>query len=397
MLMASTMTFAGDSPALKAIMKGKSYSEVEQLIKENFDQLVNDEERAKAYSKLVDYAMQKVSKESGAMLEIQANAQAGIKKDIEVDTQGLCDALINAINAAVICNKYDQLPNAKGKVDPKYAEKNIQRIWAEHRQLLAYGDQLRQQNDYANALKYWAPYLDIFQEPMFADQDHAQEKETIEQVSYMTAWMALHEKQPQQAIKYAKIAMTGQYKEEALRVMLEAMASNLQTREDSLRYAGQLKDLLNQEPDNETYLSRLYELYGDLHDTQAQIGLLDATLERNPKNFIALADKGLFAYNDGKYDEAEQYLRKAVDVKPENAFVRYYLGMSLCGQAQGENVPDAKKKELYKAAIEVFDKCKEIDPDKQQVNWGYGRQNAYYNFYGPDSKEFKAAEADYRN
>lgn len=393
MLMVSTMTFAGDSPALKAILKSKAYDEAESLLKNSLQNLANDEEKAKAYNKLVDLAMQKVTKEATVQLEIST----GINKDGVVDEQGMCDALLNAIAAFRECYKYDQLPNAKGKIAPKFSEKNIQRIWAEHRQLLSYGDKLRQQEDYANSLKYWGPYLDLFTDPIFSAIDKTAENETVEQVAYLTAWMANNQKQKALAIKYAQMGLNGKFKKEAMQVLLAAMASGLETKADSLNYAGQLKEMYNAEPENELLLEKLYALYGSLNDTKAQTELLDATLARDPKNFIALADKGLFAFNEQKFVEAADYLRKASEVRPDNAYVLYYLGMSICGQAQEDNLAEAKKKELYKAAIEVFDKCKVVDPNKEQINWGYGRQNAYYNFYGPESPEFKAAEADYKN
>ena len=49
-LMASTMTFAGDSDALKAIMKSKDYAEAAQLLKQNLAQLADNAEKAKAYN-----------------------------------------------------------------------------------------------------------------------------------------------------------------------------------------------------------------------------------------------------------------------------------------------------------------------------------------------------------
>ena len=56
MLVASATAFAGDSDALKAILKAKTYAEAEQLVKSSIDQLANAQEKAKAYNKLVDLA-----------------------------------------------------------------------------------------------------------------------------------------------------------------------------------------------------------------------------------------------------------------------------------------------------------------------------------------------------
>ena len=129
-LMASTMTFAGDSDALKAIMKSKDYAEAAQLLKQNLAQLADNAEKAKAYNHLVDLAMNKVTNETGTIAENQLAAQMGSDKVKAYDTLGLADGICNAIENAIECNKYDQLPDAKGRVKPKFAEKNAARIWA---------------------------------------------------------------------------------------------------------------------------------------------------------------------------------------------------------------------------------------------------------------------------
>ena len=156
-LMASTMTFAGDSDALKAIMKSKDYAEAAQLLKQNLAQLADNAEKAKAYNHLVDLAMNKVTNETGTIAENQLAAQMGSDKVKAYDTLGLADGICNAIENAIECNKYDQLPDAKGKVKPKFAEKNAARIWAVRPNLVNIGQTEAQKGNDAGVLKYWGP------------------------------------------------------------------------------------------------------------------------------------------------------------------------------------------------------------------------------------------------
>ena len=55
MVLCTTSAFAGDSDALKEVLKAKT--EAEALVKQNLGQLANDAEKAKAYNKLVDLSM----------------------------------------------------------------------------------------------------------------------------------------------------------------------------------------------------------------------------------------------------------------------------------------------------------------------------------------------------
>ena len=130
-----------------------------------------------------------------------------------------------------------------------------------------------------------------------------------------------------------------------------------------------------------------------LGDKPAAIKILDDALAANPNTFVALADKGLLMLQDQKADEAVDLLKKAFDVKSDNAVIATYAGTAYSVKAQETEDP-AKKKEFYKKAIELFDKAKELDPDRLQSNWGYNRYNAYYNLYGADDPKTKQAEAD---
>ena len=161
MLVASATSFAGDSDALKAVTKSKNYAEAAQLLKQNIDQMTDAAEKAKAYNHLVDLAMKKVTKETGIILENQVGQQMGraANEIVPYDTLGLADALCDAIYSAIECNKYDQQPNAKGKVAPKFAEKNAQRIWANRIHLVNIGQEEAHKETKDNALKFWGSRL----------------------------------------------------------------------------------------------------------------------------------------------------------------------------------------------------------------------------------------------
>ena len=391
-LVVSATAFAGDSDALKAIKKIKSYAEAAQAIKTA--SLANDEERAEAYNHLVDLAMDKVTKETGTMAENQAAAQLGTGKVSPVDTIGLADAICNAIDAAIECNKYDQLPNAKGKVKPQFAEKNAQRVWATRNHLVNIGQDEAQKGNSAAVLKYWGAFLDSASDPLFASQDHEAEKAYIGQVAYYTGRYAFDAKDLDRANKYFDIAMQDpEQKKDALNFKIFAAGSNLKTKADSLQFIDQLKALYANDPENDVLLDKLYSMYDGMKDKAAQTALLDNHLAKYPNSFAALANKGMMAMAENNAAEGAAWLRKAAVASPDNAVIQTFLGVCLSVMA-GETDDTAKRKELYHEAIGAFDKAKAIDPNKAQANWGYNRYQAYYNYYGPDAPETKAAEAD---
>lgn len=321
-------------------------------------------------------------------------AQLGTGKEEAYDTLGLGDAICNAIAAAIECNKYDQLPNAKGKVKPQYDEKNAQRIWAVRTHLVNIGQEEARKNNNAAVLKYWGAFLDSDADPLFAAQDHEQEKGYIGQVAFFAGRYAFDAKQMERADKYFDIAMKDpEMKKDALTFKLYAAGSNLKSKEDSLKYIDQLKTLYNNDPENDVLLDKLFTMYDGMKDKAAQTALLDNHLAKYPNSFAALANKGMMAIADNNAEEGANWLRKAAAASPENPVIQTYLGTCLSVQA-GQTDDAAKRKALYQEAVQALDKAKQLDPNKQQANWGYNRYQAYYGLYGADDPKTKDAELD---
>ena len=393
MLVASATAFAGDSDALKNILKSKNYAEAAQMLKQSLGQLADNAEKAKAYNHLVDLAMSKVANETGVIAENQLAAM-GQGKVKAYDTLGLAENICYAIEAAVECDKYDQLPDAKGKVKPKFAEKNAQRVWQVRQHLVNVGQEQAQQGNDANVLKFWGAFVDSSEEPFFKAQNHAPEQEYIGQVAFFAGRFAYQANEMDRANRYFEVAKRDpQQKADAFNFQLYAKRQQLKTRNDSIEYVNYLKQVYTEEPENDIIIDGINAMYEGMKDKEAQAAFLDAHLAKYPNSFTALADKGLMAVNANNAEEGAKWLRKATEVKPDNAVVWTYLGA--CLSVLAANAADtAAANKLYDEAISAFDKAKELDPDRAQANWGYNRYQAYYGRYGENDPKTKAAEAD---
>lgn len=393
MMVASATAFAGDSDALKAILKTKTYAEAEALVKANLGSLANDAEKAKAYNKLVDLALAQFDAQSTIQTENQVAKQMG-KEEKPVDQQLMSDMAYNAIVAGLECDKYDQKPNEKGKVSPKFASKNAQRLWfAPRNQLVNAGQDALTAKDNATARKYWTLFVESDAAPMFKDQNRDQQKPFFGQVARFAAIFAYQDKDMAKALQLADVALKDpQEYENALNLKLEILGDGLKTKDDSLKYVENLKTLYAEHKTNGV-MEKLYNTLIGVGQSAEADKIIDEALAADPNNFVALADKGLSLLQAQKAEEAVKYLKRAYDIKNDNAIIATYAGTAYVVQAQNVEDP-AKKKELYKQAIEMFDKAKELDPDMLQAKWGYNRYNAYYNYYGENAPETKQAEQD---
>jgi tetratricopeptide (TPR) repeat protein len=391
LVLGATSAFAGDSDALKAVMKAKTYAEAEALVKQNLGQFANDAEKAKAYNKLVDLGMKVFNEQQ----TIQQTNQL-MKKNDPVDENVMNEGAYNALMNAIECYKYDQLPNAKGKVAPKF-NGNASRVWGARQQLVNAGQTAAQNNKADEVLKYWGAFLDTDSEPLFASVDAKQkeaEKEYIGQVALFAARYAYQAKDAARCEKYCDIAMTSEKEaKDALNLKLYVMKDGLKTKEDSLNYVNKLKDLYAKDPSNEVMLDGLNSMYSALKMEKEQIELLDAAIAKDPKNFVALANKGMMYIQKNDANNAIKCLKQALEAKPDNVVVMTYLGACYNSKA-GEIQAVQGRKVVYQEAIKILDKAKELDPEKAQANWGYTRYQAYYGYYGPNAPETKKAEEE---
>ena len=391
MVLGATSAFAGDSDALKAVMKAKTYAEAEALLKQNLGQLANDAEKAKAYNKLVDLGMKAYNDQQSI---IQTNQI--MKKNDPIDENAMNEGAYNALMSAIECYKYDQLPNAKGKVAPKFGG-NAARVWSARVQLVNAGQTAAQNNKADEVLKYWGAFLDTDSEPLFAGIDAKQkdgEKEYIGQVALFAARYAYQAKDAARCEKYCDIAMKSEKEaKDALNLKLYVMKDGLKTHADSLAYVDKLKGLYAQDENNEVILDGLNSMYSSMKMEKEQEALLNAAIAKNPSNFVALANLGMMYIQKNDADNAIKNLKLALAAKPDNVTVLTYLGACYNSKAGALQDPNGRKV-VYQEAIKVLDKAKELDPEKAQANWGYTRYQAYYGYYGPTAAETKKAEEE---
>ncbi len=391
LVLGATSAFAGDSDALKAVMKAKTYAEAEALLKQNLGQLANDAEKAKAYNKLVDLSMKAYNDQQSIMQTNQI-----MKKNDPIDENAMNEGAYNALMNAIECYKYDQLPNAKGKVAPKFGS-NASRVWAARVQLVNAGQTAAQNNKADEVLKYWGAFLDTDSEPLFAGVDAKQkdgEKEYIGQVALFAARYAYQAKDAARCEKYCDIAMKSEKEaKDALNLKLYVMKDGLKTHADSLAYVDKLKGLYAQDENNDVILDGLNSMYSSMKMEKEQEALLNAAIAKNPSNFVALANLGMMYIQKNDADNAIKNLKLALAAKPDNVTVLTYLGACYNSKAGALQDPNGRKV-VYKEAVKVLDKAKELDPEKAQANWGYTRYQAYYGYYGPTAAETKKAEEE---
>ena len=382
---AATSTYAQD---IKSVLKAKDYAEAQSQLNSCLSSLSN-EDKAKAYNKLVELSMHKVNKENSTIVENQALQQMG-QQAKPVDMQGFYTSLTNALNAAQECDKYDQMPNAKGKVSPKFHKKNQATLWTLRTQLINAGQDCLKNDDNKGALAYYAAYVESGNSSLFADMDKTKAPDTyLGEVARVASVIAFQEKDMETANKYCDVALkdTASYKD-ALNLKMAMMQQQMKTKEDSVKCLKTFEELYANDKNNESIFTNLATLYGNLGMKAEQDKCIQERLAADPKCFVAWAVKGQAEMNASKWDEAIADFKKAVEIKP-SALVMTWMGY--CNNNKAANLQDVNQQKVLLAETEKYlEKAKELDPEQKEANWKYLLYNTYYVLYGADDARTKS-------
>ncbi len=390
MAAAASTAFAGPSDALKSILKSKSYDEAAGLVKANLGQLANSAEKAKAYNKLVDLALDKVTKEQSIITSNQMAEQLGQGKVEPYDTVGFYSSLLDAFNAADECEKYDQMPNEKGKVKPSFHSKNVQRLVGFRGHLINGGIHF-QNSDMSKAFALLAEYVDTHDSSLFKEEVAKTPDENYCNMAYYAARFAYLNHDMESVPKYANIAgQDEKLAEDATVLKLAAMQQGLKTKEDSVNYVKRLETDLAANPTSEMVLGTLLGMYAQLNMNTEMNSLIDKTLASDPANYTAWAMKGQNAIFAEQWDDAISCFEKALAKKPDSAVALSMMGAALINKgAQAQEraagktgmIPATAKDQIrpfYERAKECLEKAKAADPSEQQSKWAYALDRCNY-------------------
>ena len=406
MVLSTSAAFAGDSDALKNILKVKSYAEAESIISSTVNSLASDAEKAAAYNHLAQLAWEQFFKQQSALQENQIAEQMGQKAKNTIDDDVMYTSLSQAIEAANQSYGFDIKPNEKGKVKPRFAKDNAAKMY-NVRAFLINGGGFFQGKDDAKAFKMLSQYIESAEYPLFADVKKAEDA-NLANAAFYASYMALTNKDYAAAEKYAALALgDAERGSDAQKIQLAAMQAQLQNHEDSLGYVKKLEVLLEKNPNDDVVMSTLCALYSNLGQGDKADKMLNDKLAADPNNYNALMIKGQIESQKKNYDVAAESLEKALaqatddDIKCVlNAAIGecyFYKAQERVNNYKGVLSPAAREQfnVVYDKAIKYLEEAKKLDVMKEHKrSWAYPLYGSYYFVKGPEAPETQSAAAD---
>ena len=390
MLVASATAFAGDSDALKAILKAKDFTEAQSLINSSLTQLTDAAEKAKAYNKLVDLAYDKFKKEDDTK-----TTNAVMQKNDPVDTDGMLAAGKIALEAAMECDKYDQQPNEKGKVAIKFRDKNRDRLRAVRLSLLQAGIDMANNEKNKEAFDNFDVYLQSAKSAFFEGVDGVSKNDpNLGVAAFYGGRAAYNLEKFDKAIEYFKIGVADtakQIHDLSFDFLLYTMRNKQKTAADSAQFITDMLSLYKEYPDAEQIYSSLSDAYISKGMNAEVIKLAEERMAKFPDSSLPHVYKAFLLMQDKKYDEA---ITEFAKVKEDNSpvYLNSIFNSAVCKYNKASEFNEAnsdirtgrlkpadhdKFMNMLKDAQGDFEKAKELDPEQKTVRWQYLLHNVY--------------------
>lgn len=388
---AATTAFAQDA-VVKEAKKLQSKGDFDAAAQMLAPALTSSEtvDKAAAWNLQTDIMFAKFS----AIQEENLKNQVAQKK-VAFDTLGMNNACYEALKAAIECDKYDVQPNEKGKVKIRFRQNNQQRMMNVRLNLINAGLFDYNHKDLDGALAKWSLYIDSPENPLFtgfADVADLSKDQYRSEIAYYAGLVAYQKKDYVAAEKYANIAAQDPKKAaEANEILLFSKKETMKTAEDSLAYVNTVKDLHKANPEEERYFNLLMEYYTRSNNQKALAAWAEEEIALNAENKMAWALKGEVQMNERDWDNAVESYKKAIEIDP--SFIQCIFNAGVCLNGKAIDLKDKladkntggltkanadKVKAILNDALSFLERAKELDPDREKVNWAYPLYQIYY-------------------
>lgn len=292
------------------------------------------------------------------------------------------------------CEKYDNMPDAKGRIKPKYTEFINMTYAQQYPQFFNGGAYYYNASDFEKAYLLFGMFnkaSDKLSDAGMVAKDTA----NTSMAAYYMALCGMQLKDYDKVIENVDRAMLNpDMAENAFRFKADAYSQ----KGDTAAWLDLCKEGLTKFP-NDMYYSQSLIFYYDSNNKNEELDkLADELVKTNPSNPMFVYLKGYIAHQKEDLDTAIEWYEKTLEVDPnyENALSNlgrcYLIKAQEYSAAQSSTKVSDKKKiaedkkvleGYYNKALPLLEKLRQVAPDKHDL-WLMNLINCYYNLQMAD-------------
>ncbi len=288
-----------------------------------------------------------------------------------------------------VCDSLDNLPNAKGKVAPKYSDFIKEALYENRNLMYNGGSHYYNKGNYTEAYNMFAKFVDLAEYPLLKDVIKPAEKPFNITAAYNAVLCAMQLEDYAKVLKYADYAMLDEAKANNI---FRYKANAYQAMGETDKWLALLKEGVVKFPEDPFFYQTLIQHYDKQGSKEALNTLADELIASNPSNPLFVYLKGYIAQQQENMDEALVWYKKTLEVDGNYLNALRNIAVVYVAKAQEYSAKQAtakldraklkKDKEIingyFKEALPYFEKLRELAPDRKDL-WLNGLSQCYYN------------------
>ncbi|MDR2913554.1 MAG: tetratricopeptide repeat protein [Tannerella sp.] len=286
----------------------------------------------------------------------------------------------------------DKMPDAKGKVKPKYTKDMKAILKANLPYYINGGAYYFEQRDYKKAYDFFNQYINISDAPLMKEGEKVDETTPVDSnyiyANYYAAIAASQLNDHAIAVEAMTRASKIDFKQNEV---LQYLADEYQRAGDTEDFEKVLGEGLALFPKEPYYLLNLINIYINSNRNEKALEYINTAIQNDPNN-AQLYDVAGRVYESGlkDYAKAEEFFKKSIELDSENAEAQSNLGRIYFNQGvtqldEANNIADVKKyneekekaKDLFRKALPYFEKAYKLNPDANDNKMAL--RSIYYN------------------
>ena len=324
----------------------------------------------------------------------------------QADMPKMYNAMMKMFEYYLKCDDVEQAAVANGTVKKaKLRKKNAETLLKVRPNLGNGGVEAFNVNDYESAQKYFGLFVDVTENPMFADQAAALKADTLNSLYANYAAMAATMREPKDiasVIKYGNIGKENAAEGwRSLMFMAEVYGKE---QVDSVKWLETIKDGAARFPEQDYFVGNIMDYYLQRGMVDEGLAQIDQLLAANEKPYFLFV-KGVLLYEKKDYAAAHEALDKvialggdlAAEAYAKKGDIYFFPAQSIVEENSTLNIDDpkynaneSKIKEAYEQAKPFYEKAKELEPDNKSI-WGQQLLRVYWAL---NKAEYEALEKE---
>ncbi len=287
------------------------------------------------------------------------------------------------------CEKYDNMPDAKGRVKPKYKDFILMTYAQQFAQFYNAGAYYYGNEEYEKAYGLFKMFIDS-SDKLYKEGMMPKDTTNVPVAAYNMALCGMQLENYDMVLTHVDLALEHpQMAQSAYRFKAAAYLE----KGDSATWLNMCKEGITKFPSDLYYSQSLIHYYDSRNQSEELGKLADDLMASDPTNPLFVYLKGYIAHQKEDFDTAIEWYEKTLQVDPnyENALSNlgrcYLIKAQEYSTAQSSTKVTDKKKlaedkkildGYYNKALPLLEKLRQVAPDKHDL-WLMNLINCYYN------------------